>query len=104
MKRAMQAVSHCQPFKVQPETFNGIEKRTVFGQPDHQNTVLVEAQSRLYGFTAVVGGVIHHQNEMLPGILLQQMFQELDKGITVFLGVRDIADPPGVPVISTEDM
>jgi hypothetical protein len=34
IERAVKAVGHRQLFEVKPEPFDGIEKRTVLGQPD----------------------------------------------------------------------
>src|SRR5512145_250688 len=89
---------------MQPEALNGIEKGTVFGQPEDQQAVFIQAESRLSGLAVVVGGIIHYQNELLTRIFQQQMLQEGDKGLTVLVSGRHITHPTGMPVVAAKDV
>jgi hypothetical protein len=104
IERAVKAVGHRQLLEVKPEPFDGIEKRTVLGQPDDQQAILKQAQSRLGGFAAVVRGVVHHQDHLLARIGVEEMLEEGDEGITVFVLGGGVSDPSTVPVVSTKDM
>ena len=100
----METIGNRQLFEVQPEALNRVEEWTVLGQPDHQDTVFIEAQSGPNRFAVVVGGIIHHYNEMLAGVFSQQMLKESHKRIAVFVRRGEITDPSGVPVVATKDM
>lgn len=100
----METVGDRQLLEVQPEALNGIEKRTVFGKPDDEKAVVMEAQGGLSSLAAVVGSVVHHQNEMLTWIGVQEVFEKSDKGITIFVGSGEMTDLPGVPVVSAKNM
>jgi len=100
----METIGNHELFEVQPETFNRVEKRTVLGQPDDQETVFIEAQGRLNSLAVMVRSIVHNQNEMLVRIVLEYLLQELHKGIAVFVGSSQVTDPPAVPVVAAEDM
>lgn len=89
---------------MQPEALNRVEKGTVLGQPDDQDTVLVEAQSSFDRFTVVVGSVVHHQDEVLTGIFRQQMLQKSDKRIAVFVGRGQVTNPSCMPIVAAKDV
>jgi hypothetical protein len=44
IQRPMQTAGDNELFEMQPETFNGIEKRAVLGQPEHEEPVSIQAQ------------------------------------------------------------
>lgn len=46
--------------------------------------MLQQAQHRLHFGTVVVGGMIHHQDQGLSGILGCKLLKEGNEGITVF--------------------
>ena len=100
----METIGNRQLFEVQPEALNRVEEWTVLGQPDHQDTVFIEAQSGPNRFAVVVGGIIHHDNEMLAGIFSQQMLKECDKGVAIFVRRGEVTDPSSVPVVATKHM
>lgn len=100
----VEAIRHSKLLKMQPEALNRVEKRTIFGQPNHQETVFVQAQSGSRGFAVVVRGIIHDENEFLAGILGQKAFQKGHKGITVFVRRREVAYLPAMPVIRAKYM
>src|SRR5690348_9868938 len=96
----MQAVGNGKLFEMQPEALNRIEKRTVLGQPDHQEAIFQKAQSSLCRLAMVVGGIVHNDKEMLARIFSQQMLKESDKGITVFVRRGLVVHPSTVPIIT----
>lgn len=98
----MQAIGNGQLFEVQPEPFNWVEEWTVLGQPDDQNAVFVQTKSRLSCLAMVIRRIIHHQNEMLAGIVHQQTFQEGDEGFAVLVVGSQITDMPSVPVVAAK--
>lgn len=104
MERAVQTISYRQLFEVQPEALNGVEVGTVFGQPDHEQSVFVQAQRSAHGLAVVVGGIIHHHNQMLARIFSQQMLKESNKGIAVFVRRGQITDPSAVPIVTSKNM
>ncbi len=99
LQRTVQSVCDCQLLEVQPEALDGIEKRTVFGQPDDQQAVFIQAQRRPNRVAMMVGRIVHHQNQVLTGILRQQMFDKSDEGIAVFVRGGEITDASAMPVI-----
>jgi len=100
----METIGNRELLEVQPETFNRVEKWAVLGQPDDQKPVFIQTQGGLNGLAVMVRRIVHHQNEMLVRIVLQQLLQELHKGIAVFVGSRQVTDPFAVPVVAAEDM
>ena len=101
----METIGIRQVFQVQPKPLNRVEKRAVFGQPDHQEVVFERCQSRQGCPTSVVGGIVHDQDEPLPGIDgKRQMLQKGNEGFAVFVVALLPGDVAGLPVISAEDM
>lgn len=89
---------------MEPEALNGIEKGTVLGQPGDQQAVLEQTQRRPHRFAVVVGGIVHHQDEMLAWIFLKQMLNKGDEGIAVFATGGGVGDPRTAPVVAPKDM
>lgn len=104
VQRAMEAIGDGELLEMQPEALNGIEKWTIFGQPDHHQAVLEKTQGCLSRFAVVVGGVIHDQNDLLAGIFRQQMLKKGNKRIAVFVSSGEEADATRMPVIPPEHM
>lgn len=104
LERPMQTVRDSQLLEVQPEALNGIEKWTIFGQPDDQQSVFVQAQRCSNSFAVMIGRVIHHQNQVLTRVLGQQVFKKSDEGIAVFVGGGEVTDASTVPVVRTKHM
>lgn len=101
---AMQAIGNGQLLEVQPKALNGIEKGTIFKQPDHHQAVFDKTQGGLSGFAVVVGGVIHDQNELLTGVLCQQMLKKGNKRIAVFVSGGEVTEAICVPVVGAKHM
>lgn len=104
VQRAMEAIGDGELLEMQPEALNGIEKGTIFGQPDHHQAVLEKTQGCLSRFAVVVGGVIHHQNDLLTRIFRQQMLKKGNKRIAVFVIRGEVGDTTRMPVIPPEHM
>lgn len=100
----MKAVGHGQLFEVQPEAFNRIEERTVFGKPDHQQAVFVQAQRRFGGLAVVVGRVVHHDHQLLARVFGQQMLEESDERFTVLAAGGGVRHLQIAPVVGPEDV
>lgn len=62
---AMKNIGIGKVLEMQPEALNRIEKGTVLGQPQHQQLLFKSCERRLSGIAAVVGGVIHDQDQTL---------------------------------------
>ena len=74
-------------FEVSPIAFNRVKEGIVRRQPDDFETVSKQAQSGECGFTLMVGGVVHDQDNFLSGVAhSHQVFQEVDKSGAIFLG------------------
>jgi len=104
LQRAVQTIGNGKLLEMQPEALNGIEKGTVLGQPDDQQTLFEQAQRRPHRFAVVVGGIVHHQDQMLTGIVLQQMLDKGDEGVAVFALGGGVSDPRAAPVVGPKDM
>lgn len=100
----MQAIGDGQLLKMQPEAFDHIQERTVFGQPVDMNPILKQTQGSLHCFAAVVGGIIHHKNEGLIRIICRQLFQKFNKTVTVLVPIECVADPGCAPVVCPESV
>lgn len=103
-QRAMQAIGNGQLLEVQPKALNGIEKGTVLGQPENQQTVFIEAESGPNRLAVMIGGIVHHQDQVLAGVGCQQVFEKCGEGVAVFVGSGEIGDVSGVPVVGTKHM
>lgn len=81
VERTLKGISSDEWLHVEPETLNGIEERTVLGQPDDAHPVSEQAQGGQRGCGAMVRGVVHDQDELLMGEFGEQVLQEGDEGI-----------------------
>lgn len=82
----MKVVGVGKVLQAQPETFNRIEKRAVFGQPDDQQMIFQSRKGCSCGSAGVVGSIIHDQHQPLVGIDGEsQVFQESDERFAVLL-------------------
>lgn len=91
--------------QMQPETFNRIEKRAVFGQPKHQQVIFQRRECGFGGSVGVIGSIIHHQYQPLVGIDSEgQMLQKGDTGFAVLLATLLPGDVARRPVVSAEDI
>lgn len=89
---------------MKPEALNRIEERAVFGQPDHLNSVSPNTQGSLDGVAAMVGGVVHDQDQRLMGIFGEQMFNKGDETVTVLVGSGGVTHSPATPVVAAENV
>jgi len=76
---------------MQPEAFDHVQERTVFGQPVDLNAIFKQTESGLHGFTTMVGGVIHDPNQRFIRILCDERFQKFNETITIFTMVQCVA-------------
>lgn len=86
-------------FQMPPKTFNRVQSWTIGWQPEDQQAMLEQAQSGLNSATAMVGGVVQHQNHATARIASeQQVFQKFNKRLTVFHRYYRVADLLSSPV------
>ena len=70
---------------MEPEAFNRVEEGTVTRQPHHIQSLGKQTQGRCRRLAAVIGGIVHHDDNFHIGIDFQhQILDELDETITVF--------------------
>lgn len=77
-------------FQIAPQPFNGVEFRTVLGQPDDADVMFVFRQEVQGGGGGVVGGVVEGQDDQPVLLGLQKLPQELVELGGVFLGMDQV--------------
>jgi hypothetical protein len=101
----VEAISGSQGFQLEPEAFNGIEERTILGQPHDMQPFLKQTQRSHGRVTPVIGGIIHDYDHFHVGILSEHdMLDKLDETIAVLAIFGLVGHAPIAPIVGSKGM
>lgn len=101
----MQAISRGEIFEMKPETLNRIEVRAVARQENHVEAMGKGVQRSPCRPALVVGRIVQDQDQLVGRIAgEQQVFEEGNEGVGVFVGGDEMAHLSGLPVERRKDM